>query len=134
MPPKDHFTQLIGKMKFGLVFILSFFTATVDAQGLNRPLNILLGNDDGFESPYLQTMFTALKAAGHNVIMSAPYDNKSGTSSTLEVFVPYATTSHESQGGTIAAGAPGVGPTTLGPNQYSSMELSLPLRCTASTY
>ena len=33
-------------------------------------MRIVITNDDGFESRNLQALFTALKAAGHDVILS----------------------------------------------------------------
>lgn len=44
-----------------------------------RPLKILLTNDDGFESAGLKTMRSALVAAGHQVTVVAPAVNMSST-------------------------------------------------------
>src|SRR5437588_10779089 len=38
-------------------------------------MRIILTNDDGFESANIQALFTALKAAGHDVILRAPHNN-----------------------------------------------------------
>ena len=43
-------------------------------------LNIVLTNDDGFETANIQALYRALSAAGHDVILSAPYAGQSGTS------------------------------------------------------
>jgi broad specificity polyphosphatase/5'/3'-nucleotidase SurE len=47
------------------------------------PLEILLTNDDGFESPGIRALYTQLKAAGHRVRLVAPARNASGTSSSF---------------------------------------------------
>jgi 5'-nucleotidase len=84
----------------------------------NRPLNIVLTNDDGFETALIQGLFDQLVLAGHNVIMSAPYLGQSGTSATIDFVRPITSTSRASPKGTIAIGAPGVGNTTIKPNQF----------------
>ena len=81
-------------------------------------LNIVLTNDDGFETHLIQSLFFALQAANHNVVMSAPYGARSGTSGTIEFLRPLGPTSEPSPMGTLAAGSPGVGPTTLAEGQY----------------
>lgn len=40
-------------------------------------LNILLSNDDGYRHPNIRALYTALKAAGHNVRIAAPYSDQS---------------------------------------------------------
>lgn len=47
-------------------------------------LNILLTNDDGYQSPLIQALRGVLIAAGHNVTMVAPLENQSGTGATLK--------------------------------------------------
>ncbi len=81
-------------------------------------LNIVLTNDDGFESSLIQATFEALKAAGHDVILSAPYLNQSGVSGSVGFMVPITPTTETSTGGLIGPGAPGVGPTTIADDQY----------------
>ncbi|MDJ0678707.1 MAG: phytase [Xenococcaceae cyanobacterium MO_167.B52] len=49
------------------------------------PLNILLTNDDGFEAEGIKTIYNALTAAGHNVILVAPEAQQSGTGTALDV-------------------------------------------------
>jgi 5'-nucleotidase len=64
------------------VVLLTLLPASMaDAQG--RPLKILLTNDDGFESPALRVMRDALIAAGHQVTVSAPVENFSGSGASL---------------------------------------------------
>lgn len=81
-------------------------------------LRIVLTNDDGFETRNIQALFNALKAAGHDVILSAPYHDQSGTSALLGSLYNLPATSRSSAGGRIAAGAPGTGPTGIAPDQY----------------
>ncbi|WP_203142295.1 5'/3'-nucleotidase SurE [Marinobacter mangrovi] len=51
-------------------------------------LNILLTNDDGWDTDNIQTLFSALQAAGHNVIMSAPCTGQSGKGGALNFLKP----------------------------------------------
>lgn len=81
-------------------------------------LNIVLTNDDGFETENIQALFKALKTAGHDVIMSAPYLNKSTESGSIGVVTPIRRTSKPSPGGLFRSGAPGIGPTTMAADQY----------------
>jgi hypothetical protein len=83
-----------------------------------RSLNIVLTNDDGFETELIQSLFFGLQNAGHNVIMSAPYAGQSGTSGLIDFLRPILPTSADSPKKTIKAGSPGVGPTTLADMQY----------------
>ncbi len=81
-------------------------------------LNIVLTNDDGFETANVQALFRALRAAGHDVIMSAPYSGQSGTGGMISVLRPIGPTREKSPGGTLPQGSPGVGATGLGPQQF----------------
>lgn len=97
-----------------VILLLAAGAAAVPATAMR----IVLTNDDGFESRGTQALFTALKAAGHEVIMSAPYRDQSGTSAVFGSLSGIPPTTARSPGGTIAAGTPGIGPTTLGADQY----------------
>ncbi len=88
------------------------------ASGGGGPLNIVLTNDDGFETENIQALFSALVAAGHNVIMAAPYLGQSGTSGQIAFLQPIFPTSEASEGGLLPAGSPGVGPTTIAAQQF----------------
>ena len=81
-------------------------------------MRIVVTNDDDFEAKNLQALFAALKSAGHEVILSAPYSDQSGTSAQLGSFPEGARTGAPSPGRPIAAGSPAVGPTTLADDQY----------------
>ncbi|MEO0840218.1 MAG: phytase, partial [Cyanobacteria bacterium J06643_5] len=48
------------------------------------PLNILLTNDDGFDAPGIETLYTELTAAGHNVTLVGPLEQQSGTGTVLD--------------------------------------------------
>ena len=45
-----------------------------------RGVRIIQSNDDGWAESYIRTLNDALIEAGHEVVLSAPADNKSGTS------------------------------------------------------
>lgn len=82
-------------------------------------MNVVLTNDDGFETEFIQALFFALEEAGHNVIMSAPFRGQSGTSGFIEFFRPLVPTNTESPGGrTLPAGSYAIGETTLADGQY----------------
>jgi 5'/3'-nucleotidase SurE len=81
-------------------------------------LRIVVTNDDGFESRNLQALFTALKAAGHEVILSAPVRDQSGTAAQVGSLSDLRVLATASPGGRIPAGAPGAGPTTIAADQY----------------
>ena len=53
------------------------------AAGPAAALDILLTNDDGWDSVGIQTMKDALEAAGHTVTVVAPASNRSGSSASL---------------------------------------------------
>ncbi|GAA4651398.1 5'/3'-nucleotidase SurE [Kistimonas scapharcae] len=51
-------------------------------------LNIMVTNDDGYESPNLRALYSALKADGHDVFISAPADEQSGKAASFNYFYP----------------------------------------------
>lgn len=57
----------------------SFITTALLATQGGLGARILQGNDDGWAELYLRSFNDALNAAGHDVVLSAPADNKSGT-------------------------------------------------------
>ena len=59
-------------------------STTLAKQPASEPLNILLTNDDGYQSPGIQYLRAALLAAGHNVTVVAPLDEQSGTGATVD--------------------------------------------------
>ncbi|KAF0811811.1 5'-nucleotidase SurE [Andreprevotia sp. IGB-42] len=72
-------------------------------------LNILLTNDDGFAAPNIRALYIKLKAAGHDVIVSAPCQNQSGKGASLNFLTPLTALTKDCRGGTVKVGAPGVG-------------------------
>lgn len=81
-------------------------------------LNIVLTNDDGFETENIQALYRALTDAGHNVILAAPFVGQSGTSGQIAFLRPIFPTSEESEGGLLPAGSFGIGETTIAPQQF----------------
>jgi 5'-nucleotidase len=53
-----------------------------------RALRILVTNDDGISSPGLAALAVALDHAGHDVVVVAPADDRSGSSASLGRIVP----------------------------------------------
>lgn len=47
----------------------------------SRAAKILLSNDDGWAEKNVRVLYDALAAAGHNVVLSAPAKDRSGTGS-----------------------------------------------------
>src|SRR3546814_2437046 len=72
-------------------------------------LNIVLSNDDGFEAANIRALYTELKAAGHDVVLSGPAQNNSGKGGALDFLVPMKPLGKSTRFGTVKAGAPGVG-------------------------
>lgn len=81
-------------------------------------LQILLTNDDGFETANLRALQVRLKAAGHDVIVSAPTQNNSGTGGWITFFKPVGPLEKDSRHGSVKAGAAGVGSDPADPDAY----------------
>ncbi|TJZ69011.1 5'/3'-nucleotidase SurE [Chitiniphilus eburneus] len=82
------------------------------ALGLATPafaLNILVSNDDGFAAANVRALYTRLKAAGHDVIVSAPCQDQSGKGTSVNFLTPLTPLAKDCRGGTVKAGAPAVG-------------------------
>ncbi|KAF2670733.1 5'/3'-nucleotidase sure [Microthyrium microscopicum] len=71
-------------------------------------LNILLGNDDSWASANIRQFYSALKAAGHKVLLVAPAVNQSGKGGTT-VFAESANLTGPAEFNTVKAGAPSWG-------------------------
>jgi 5'/3'-nucleotidase SurE len=69
-----------------LVLLVVMLTTLSGGNGNLSPggLNILLTNDDGYQSPLIHAVREALIAAGHNVTIVAPLENQSGVGATLK--------------------------------------------------
>lgn len=72
-------------------------------------LNILLTNDDGLAAANIRALYTKLKAAGHDVIVSAPCQDQSGKGASMNFLTPITPLAKACRGGLVAAGSPGAG-------------------------
>ncbi len=102
-------------LAFATSLLLVFVPISASASG---GLDIILTNDDGFETENIQALYRALDDAGHNVVMSAPFLGQSGTSGKIGFLEPIPPSSEESEGGLLPEGSFGIGPTTIAPNQF----------------
>lgn len=73
--------------------------------------NIVLTNDDGLTSNVV-ALYEALKAAGHDVVVSVPCQNQSGQGAALGIARPIAPLTAPCLNDAAEAGAPGAGPMT----------------------
>lgn len=80
------FTQKL-RINVVLIFIFWLFIQPVlaDAQ---KPLHILLSNDDGYQAVGITTMKQALESAGYKVTVVAPLTQRSGSSASLSLTIP----------------------------------------------
>lgn len=101
-----------------ITIAITFAIVPLAAHANVTSLRIVLTNDDGFETANVQALFNALQAAGHEVILSAPYGNQSGTSGSIDFLSPIFPTSEPSEGGLLPAGSFGIGATTIAPDQH----------------
>jgi 5'-nucleotidase len=60
-------------------------------QRINSRMRILLSNDDGYQAPGIQILASALRAAGHDVWIVAPNEEKSGNSHAISILRPLLT-------------------------------------------
>ncbi|RDB15111.1 Acid phosphatase [Hypsizygus marmoreus] len=67
---------------------------------------IVLTNDDGWAVAQIRAEYTALKAAGFSVVLSAPADNRSGTGSSSAIPVPL---TQPCEFNTCPTGSPAIG-------------------------
>ncbi|MFO1425677.1 MAG: 5'/3'-nucleotidase SurE [Steroidobacteraceae bacterium] len=75
-------------------------------------LDIVLTNDDGFESALTHALYQRLLAAGHRVLISASTQDQSGRGGYIEFLRPLGPVTQRSRGGCLQPGAtslPGVG-------------------------
>lgn len=71
-------------------------------------LNILLSNDDGLTSN-VKALYTELKAAGHNVVVSVPCTGQSGMGAALKFLTPLTPLTSACLNNAAKAGDPGAG-------------------------
>lgn len=55
-------------------------TALSALAGSVQGVRIMQSNDDGWAELYIRSLHESLKGAGHDVVLSAPAENKSGSS------------------------------------------------------
>lgn len=72
-------------------------------------LDILLTNDDGFESAQIRALYAKLEDHGHSVVISAPTQNNSGTGGAMNFLRPIGPLTRATRGGSVPAGQPGIG-------------------------
>ncbi len=77
-------------------------------------LDVVLTNDDGFESSTTYALYQRLVAAGHRVLISASVADQSGRGGSVDFLRPVLPLSAPSRAGCAKAGAPGVGNLGLG--------------------
>lgn len=70
------------------VVTLAFGIPLVMLSAPAQALNILLTNDDGYDSHNIRALYVALKSAGHQVAISAPKEDQSGKSSSITFLAP----------------------------------------------
>ncbi|KAG8812336.1 hypothetical protein FRC17_002073 [Serendipita sp. 399] len=97
------------------VTLLALFGAANSAVVPSTPVRIIIGNDDGWATAHIRRFYNALKKSDYSVLISAPANNKSGTSGFEFPPIPLIT---EGEFGTILAGAPAVGPDPNDSNIY----------------
>lgn len=73
--------------------------------------NILITNDDGLTSN-LKALYTALKAQGHDVVVSVPCQGQSGMGAAIKFMRPLGPLTTNCLNDAAKAGDPGVGPMT----------------------
>ncbi|SLK00455.1 5'/3'-nucleotidase SurE [Novosphingobium mathurense] len=84
-------------------------TALVAAPALAEARNIVVSNDDGLTSNVV-ALYKALKAEGHDVIVSIPCTGQSGMGGAVKFMRPLGPLSQDCHNGAAKKGAPGVGP------------------------
>jgi 5'/3'-nucleotidase SurE len=121
-------------MRCTLLFVLLLSPILVNAAGecdKQAALNILLTNDDGYDTDGIVALHRALKSAGHNVKRIAPERNYSGSSAslTLEVLTATQVSNEEFAEVYAVAGSPAttvlVGATAMfGPDEVVDLVVS----------
>ncbi|MHA3790616.1 5'/3'-nucleotidase SurE [Sphingomonas sp. YL-JM2C] len=86
----------------GTLIALTLCPAVADAR------NIVITNDDGLTSNVV-ALYKALKAEGHDVIVSVPCDNQSGMGAAIKIGQPLAPLRKACRAGAAPVGAPGAG-------------------------
>ena len=90
-------------LAIALAAALAFSPAIVSAH------TIVISNDDGLTSNIL-ALYKALKAAGHDVVVSVPCQNQSGMGTSLRIGIPATKLATGCRSDAAPAGAPTAGP------------------------
>lgn len=88
---------------------LSVFIVAVTLASTAHALDIVIGNDDGFESSLSHALYQKLKAAGHRVMISASTQDQSGQGSATSPMRPLLQLAKDTRAGAVKAGAPAIG-------------------------
>lgn len=99
-------------------------------------LNILVCNDDGITAANVRALKQRLFAAGHDVIISAPIDNQSGTGGFIRFLQPVAPLTGNERGAKalqLPAGTPASASTRVTRTCTTSTPRRRQAACTAST-
>jgi broad specificity polyphosphatase/5'/3'-nucleotidase SurE len=67
---------------------MRFYFFLAAALPLAHGIRIVQSNDDGWSEINLRTFFNALDAAGHQVVLSGPAENQSGTGIESYLYIP----------------------------------------------
>ena len=92
-------------LKPGLLLLMT--SATISSAA--NALDIVISNDDGFESAYSHALYQRLKAAGHRVMISASTQDQSGQGSATTGMRPLTTLTKDTRAGSVKTGAPAIG-------------------------
>ncbi|WP_062268482.1 5'/3'-nucleotidase SurE [Endozoicomonas arenosclerae] len=71
------------KKALSVVLLMAVIPVASATAVLNGPLDILITNDDGFDTPGIRALHRSFSEAGHNVKIVAPSKNFSGSSASM---------------------------------------------------
>lgn len=93
--------------RLSIVALACAFSSSAPAPA--HALNILLTNDDGFESASLHAVYRGLEALGHSVVISAPALDATAQAGGVIIGRAIEALPMASRGGAVPAGGPGIG-------------------------
>lgn len=96
-------TMLSRRLRLAAFVLAALLAPTASA------LDIVIGNDDGFESALSHALYQKLKSAGHRVMISASTQDQSGQGSATTALRPLTQLAKDSRAGSVKAGAPALG-------------------------
>lgn len=101
------------KFTVGIFLTISLTATSITATALN----ILISNDDGLTSN-VKALYTALKNAGHDVIVSIPCQGQSGMGAAILFYEPITSLKESCLNNAGRTDDPGVGPVTKTEHNY----------------